>query len=301
MHKAARELRQRMSEIRVVVELRDARIPHSSRNPVLASVLGDKPLLILLTKSDLADPLITDVWSREIRIDEGAVLATVGKQSTMTPEQLTRHVLNLTSQSQIPSDGISILVAGVPNVGKSTFINRLVGKSIAKTGNEPAVTRQQQRLELGNGLVLFDTPGVLWPKVENPSSGLRLAATGGIRDTAYSHEDVGYFLFEFLRTAYPDRLQERFGVSDFSGDISDMLDTAGRFRGALKSGGQVDLDRLSKIVITDLREGRLGRVSLETPEMIAEEEILVEKARVAREKKRAERKQRFKKTINQRT
>ena len=157
---------------------------------------------------------------------------------------------------------------GIPNVGKSTIINILAGKMIAKTGNEPAITKMQQRINIGNNIILFDTPGLLWPNVENQNSGYRLAATGGIKDTAFNHDDIAFFVAEYLLQNYPEQLKSRFQLSSMPENEHAFMDIIGRNRGCLKTGGHVDLDKAAKILLTELRSGTFGRISLETPAMM---------------------------------
>ena len=184
------------------------------------------------------------------------------------------------------------MIVGIPNVGKSTLINILAGRSIAKTGNEPAITKNQQRISIGNGIVLLDTPGVLWPNVENENSGYRLAATGAIRDTAMEYPDVAYFVAGYLLKNYPEGLAERYSLDAMPADQISLLDAIGNRRGCLAKGGIVDYDRTSRIFINDVRAGALGPITFETPEMIAQETA----AQQATKAKKVERQQARKKT-----
>ena len=163
------------------------------------------------------------------------------------------------------------MVTGIPNVGKSSLINCLAGKHIAKTGNEPAVTKGQQRINLRNGIMLLDTPGILWPKIDNPNGTYRLATTGAIKDTAMTYEDVAFFAAEFLLANYSDRLEERFKFDQLPRSEIELLEIIGAQRGCLRAGGKVDLERVSTIFINELRAGILGPVSYETPAVIKEE------------------------------
>ena len=183
---------------------------------------------------------------------------------------------------------------GIPNVGKSTIINILADRIIAITGNEPAVTKRQQRITLKNNIVLSDTPGVLWPNVENKNSGYRLAATGAIKDTAMEYTDVAFFTAEYLLKYYPEELKIRYQLEQTPENESDLMDTIGRKRGCLRAGKQVDLDKTSKILIAELRAGTIGQITLETPEMIENE--LVELALIKEKKaaKQSARKQKWK-------
>jgi ribosome biogenesis GTPase A len=192
---------------------------------------------------------------------------------------------------------IRTMIMGIPNVGKSTIINTLAGRTIAQTGNQPAVTRRQQRINLQNGIVLSDTPGILWPKVENPHSGFRLAATGAVKDTAMEYDEVAFYTVEYLAKAYPERLKERYQIEELPETDIELMEEIGRRRGALRSGGRVDLHKCSEILLHELRNGTLGQLTLERPEMITQEliEVEIETARKAEEKakKKEERRKRY--------
>ncbi|MGS0727022.1 ribosome biogenesis GTPase YlqF, partial [Shewanella sp. 0m-11] len=172
---------------------------------------------------------------------------------------------------------IRTMIMGIPNVGKSTIINTLAGRMIAKTGNEPAVTKTQQRINLRNGIVLSDTPGILWPKVDNEKSSYRLAVTGAIKDTAMEYEDVAMFAAEYFLTAYPEAIAERYKIKQMPDTDIELLEAIGRNRGALRPGGRIDLHKASEVLLHDFRAGRIGQLSLETPAMAE-----IEKAEVAK-------------------
>jgi ribosome biogenesis GTPase A len=166
---------------------------------------------------------------------------------------------------------INTLIVGIPNVGKSTLINILAGRMIAKTGNEPAITKMQQRIAIGNGIVLLDTPGVLWANLENKNTGYRLATTGAIKDTAINHEQIAYFAADYLLQHYPEHVKTRFQLEQLPASELELLEAIGKSRGCLRSGGRVDMDRVSKILLAELRAGMIGRMSYETPEMMEQE------------------------------
>jgi len=191
---------------------------------------------------------------------------------------------------------IHTLIMGIPNVGKSTLINILAGRMIAKTGNEPAITKTQQRIAIGNGIILLDTPGLLWPNVENKNSGYRLATTGAIKDTAINHDHIAFFAAEYLLHHYPDYLKARFQLEPLPQSEQELMDAIGKNRGCLRSGGRVDMDKVSKILLAELRAGMIGRISLETPAMMEQE--LVELAVIREEKaaKKKARKQKWKRS-----
>ena len=272
MHKAAKEMRQRCRQVDAVIELRDARIPYSSANPLLAEIRADKPYLLILTKEDLADPQVTARWQALLRRPPVASVCVVGKNDAGR----VRHILTVCRRLQPRARarqgaGITALVAGIPNVGKSTLINLLAGRAIAKTGNEPAITRQPQRIELAEGITLLDTPGVLWGNIANRHSGFRLAATGAIKDSVLPQQEVAGYLVSYLLRAYPMQLAGRYRQAASVQDARDFLRAAGRARGCLKPGGEVELDKIARLVVADYRAGLIGRISLETPEMMAAE------------------------------
>jgi ribosome biogenesis GTPase A len=189
---------------------------------------------------------------------------------------------------------INTMIAGIPNVGKSTLINILADRIIAKTGNEPAVTKSQQRINLGSGITLFDTPGILWPKVENPNSSYRLAASGAIKDTVVEYDDVGFYAADYLLKAYPELLKERYGIDTLPATEIEFLELAAARRGALRAGGRVNLHKICEVLINELRSGKLGRISLETPEMVIAEELEMAQALAKKQADIEARKQRFK-------
>jgi ribosome biogenesis GTPase A len=182
---------------------------------------------------------------------------------------------------------VTALITGIPNVGKSTLINTLAGRVVAKAGNEPAVTKRQQRIDLRNGLVLIDSPGVLWPRIDNENSGYRLALSGAIRATAMAEDDVALFAADYFLQAYPQLLQQRFKVEQLPESGIAMLELIGRQRGCLGSGGHVDFDRVAAILINEFRSATLGTISLETPAMAVAEEIIVRQQLEERAAKKA--------------
>lgn len=271
MHKASKEMKEVLPKMALVIEILDARIPFSSENPMLAKLRGDKPCIKVLTKSDLADPEITAQWQTYLEQEKAVKTLAL---STLKPEKmrqipdLCRKMLKAKTDSV---KSLNVLIVGIPNVGKSSLINILAERTIAKTGNEPAVTKRQQRIQIEDNIVLSDTPGVLWPKVENENSGYRLAATGAIKDTAMEYEDVAMFAAAYLLSIYPDRLIARYQLENKPETELELLQDIGRKRGCLGPGGRVDLNKVGKILLTELRDGLLGQISLETPTMIETE------------------------------
>jgi ribosome biogenesis GTPase A len=287
MHKAGKEIKEILPKTDIVIEVLDARIPFSSANPLLAELRGDKPCLKVLNKSDLADPELTAAWQTYLEQEHGVKTLAL---TSRDPEKMRRipELCRKMLADQIQDDRIvHALIMGIPNVGKSTLINILAGRTVAKTGNEPAVTKTQQRIAIGNNVMLLDTPGMLWPNIENKHSGFRLAATGAIKDTALHHEAVAAFVAGYLSRQYPACLRERFRLELIPESDDAVLEAIGRKRGCLRAGGRVDLDKAAKILLAELRSGALGRITLETPDMMERElaEVAVIRGQKA-EKKR---------------
>jgi len=295
MHKARKQIANSLSKIDLIIEILDARIPYSSENPMIAELRGDKPCIKILNKSDLADPAMTELWQsyleKENQVKTLAFTNEQAEKARMIPELCHKLVPD-------KKDGIkkiNAMILGIPNVGKSTLINILAGKTIAKTGNEPAITKDQQRINIDNNITLIDTPGVLWPNIENKNSGYRLAISGAIKDTAMSYTDVAFYAVEHLIHFYPKLLQERFEIEILPDTEIEILELIGSKRGCLGSGGRVELDKVSKILINEIRTGQLGRITLETPDMRDKEMLEVMKTRQQKTAKKEARKDKWKK------
>ncbi|KAF3981786.1 MAG: ribosome biogenesis GTPase YlqF [Methylococcales symbiont of Hymedesmia sp. n. MRB-2018] len=271
MYKASKEIQKVLPQIDLIIEVLDARIPFSSQNPMLSKLRGQKPCIRVLTKTDLADPLMTQCWQDYLEREGGVKTLAVTMWQADKIKQITALCHKMIPEKGSNDKLIKAMVMGIPNVGKSTLINILADRIIAKTGNEPAVTKRQQRIKLDDNIVLSDTPGVLWGNVENKNSGYRLAATGAIKDTAMEHTDVAFFVAEYLLEFYPQLLKQRYQLEQVPNNESDLMEVIGRKRGCLRSGKQVDMDKTSKILIAELRSGVIGAVSLEKPEMMEQE------------------------------
>lgn len=270
MHKAGKEFRKLLPQVDLVIEVLDARLPGSSENPLLAEMRGDKPCLKLLNKRDLADDALLDSWVDALQQRSGVktLACSTGDNAIDRVPALCREMI---ARRDNRSPMVYALIAGIPNVGKSTLINRLAKRKIARTGNEAAMTRMQQRIEISPELTLIDTPGMLWPRIDNEASGYRLAATGAIRDTALDLQAVAGFVADFLLEAYPERAIRRYGIDPLPGTGQDLLEEIARRRGCLVGGGRVDLEKVSRLLLGELRAGELGGICLETPDGFAAE------------------------------
>lgn len=296
MHKASKQIKEALPGVDILIEVLDARIPFSSENPMLAELRGDKPCIKVLSKTDLADPEITAQWQQYLEQQQGVKTLAIRTDQPEKALQLTDLCRKMMSAKVKNEKTIHTMIVGIPNVGKSTLINILAGRTIAKTGNEPAVTKAQQRIKLDGGITLSDTPGVMWPNVENKNSGYRLATTGAIRDTAMDYTDVAFFAAAYMAKTYPERLTTRYELEQLPDHELEILEAIGRKRGCLRSGGQVDLDRVSKLFITELRAGTLGLISLETPAVMEVEKAKLEIIRAEKADKKARRKKNWKKS-----
>jgi ribosome biogenesis GTPase A len=251
-----------------VIEVLDARLPHSSRNPMIGELRGDKPCVVVLNKADLADPAVTRAWLEHLEQTDGTLAHALAATAPGAVRGIPKLCRKLAPHRVAPGKTVRCMVVGIPNVGKSTLINTLVGRKIAKVGDRPAVTKSQQRIHMDGGISVSDTPGVLWPKLEDQLGAHRLAASGAIRDTAFDYMDVAAFAARFLADRYPELLRERFKLETLPGEDVALLEALGRRRGFLQKGGVVDLERSAEMVLRELRAGTLGRVSFETPDDI---------------------------------
>jgi len=271
MHKAQKEIKEILPQIDVVIEVCDARLPFSSENPMITEIRGDKPLIKILNKSDLADPELTKRWLEYLDSQHNVKAIALTTEQPSVAKTIPSLIRKLVPNKDETGKQINAVIMGIPNVGKSTLLNTLVGKAKAKVGNEPAVTKGQQRIRLEDGLYLYDTPGMLWPKIVNENSGYRLAITSAVKDTAFDHEDIACFAAEYLLEAYPERLTDRYKFDHVPQREIEVIEELGRKRGCVKSGGHVDFHKASEILINEIRDNTLGGITFETPEMVEKE------------------------------
>ncbi|RVU31037.1 ribosome biogenesis GTPase YlqF [Neptunomonas marina] len=264
MHKARKEIAKVMDEIDAVIEVLDARLPLSSENPLVDSLRKGKPVLKILNKSDLADPKRTAEWLEFLNGQEGITAIALSQDQKKVIQKIPDMCKQMVPARANKERTVRAMIMGIPNVGKSTLINALLGRRIAKVGNEPAVTKNQKRYTLKNGMALSDTPGFLWPKIEDYDSGYRLASSGAIRDTAIEYELVGQYAANFLLQDYPQRLLERYKLKELPETNTALLDEIGRKRGGLRPGGVIDVHKACEVLLNDLRSGKLGLITFET-------------------------------------
>mgnify|MGYP006343795911 CR=1 FL=1 len=272
MHLTRKAIEERIKEIDVVIELLDARLPGSSANPMLAQLTAGKPALKVLNKQDLADPARTQEWLAHFNAMPGTRALGLDASMASPAKVLVQACFELApNRGQSMAKPMRVLICGIPNVGKSTLINTLKGKRAAVTGDEAGVTKIEQRIVLQDGFYLFDTPGVLWPRIIVAKSGYNLAASGAIGRNAFDEEEVALELLDYLRQHYAPLLEARYKISGVA-DQSDeqILEAVGRKRGALLPGGRINLQKAADLVIHDFRSAVIGRMTLETPAQFAQ-------------------------------
>ncbi|ADZ20811.1 ribosome biogenesis GTPase A [Clostridium acetobutylicum] len=271
MAKTRREIRENLKLVDAVIEIRDARIVYSSSNPDINSICKDKPRIILLNKFDLAEKSITDNWvkalsSESIRAIPVNALEGRGLNSIKPAlNELLKPKLDNMAAKGIQNYIIRVMVVGIPNVGKSSFINKMAKNKVAKVGNKPGVTKSKQWIKTNIGIELMDTPGVLWPKFQDQKVGLNLAFTGAIKDEIMDIEELALKLVQFLQKNYPEKLMERYKLEDINEDPLINMNNIAAKRGALLKGGEIDYNRVSIIIVDEFRSGKIGKISLERP------------------------------------
>lgn len=272
MTKTRRQIEADLKQVDAVCEIVDARIPVSSRNPDIDTICGSKPRIIVLNRMDLADPNATKKWAAYFKSKGMAVLATDCKTrkgiAEFTPAARIACAEKLERDAKRGMNRpLRVMVVGIPNVGKSTLINQISGRKGAKAENRPGVTRGKQWVTVDSGLQLLDTPGILWPKFEDPEVGMMLAYTGAVKEGVIDIEELACRLMELLHKFYPQTLLERYKVEAPEGTPGwELIEMAGRKRGYLVSGGEVNTERMSKVLLDEFRGGKLGKFTLEMPE-----------------------------------
>ena len=272
MTKTRRQIEADLKQVDAVCEIVDARIPMSSRNPDIDAICGSKPRIIVLNRMDLADPNATKKWSAYFKSNGMAVIATDCKTrkgiADFTPAARIACAEKLERDAKRGMNRpLRVMVVGIPNVGKSTLINQISGRKGAKAENRPGVTRGKQWVTVDSGLQLLDTPGILWPKFEDPEVGMMLAYTGAVKEGVIDVEELACRLMELLHKYYSQTLLERYKVEAPEGTPGwELVEMAGRKRGYLVSGGEVNTERMSKVLLDEFRGGKLGKFTLEMPE-----------------------------------
>lgn len=278
MAKARRLIEGNLKIIDVAIELVDARIPMSSTNPMIGQLLGQKPSIVVMNKADLADTEILKLWTAYYK-EQGRMVMALNSKDGKGIKQLVQAVRKLVEPKLVKwrakglkSRSVRTIILGIPNVGKSTLINRLAGRNATKTADKPGETKGKQWVHLADNLDLLDTPGVLWPKLEEQKCARRLAATGAISDTVYDMEEVVADLITTLSVRYSEALKKRFKLSEIDEDPYKTIERIGRNRGAVLPGNRIDMEKTYKLIIKDFREGHIGPISLDMPEEFAEKQ-----------------------------
>ncbi|RPF56013.1 ribosome biogenesis GTPase YlqF [Aquisalibacillus elongatus] len=269
MAKAKREVEEKLKLVDFVIELVDARAPYSSQNPMLQEVLGDKQKLIVLMKKDLADPEVTKQWVEQFQSEGHEALAVDVNQKQdiqsliKKAKMIGKGINDKRKEKGINPRSLRAMIIGIPNVGKSTLINRLANKKRAQTGDKPGVTKQQQWIKVQGEFELLDTPGILWPKFEEEEVGYKLAAIGSIKDQIIHLDDIAVYALRYLSHHYPDQLIDRYQIEPDEEDVVVWFDTIGKKRGCIVSGGEIDYEKTAEVIIQDLRDGKLGRITFD--------------------------------------
>jgi len=269
MNKAKKAIKDLVADIDIVIELLDARAPFSSCNPLIQNIIKYKKKIRLLNKSDLADPKITKIWLDYFSKQENTLAITGSKDDTKQRNRIIKLCETLAPNRNSFEKPLRVMITGIPNVGKSTLINKLIGKKSAKTGDIPAVTKANQCLVLRDDFLIYDTPGMMWQKIRYSQTGYNLAICNSIGRNALDEELLAIYLLEYTKIQYPAELSNRYKLKadnlEFLPD--ELLNIIGKKRGCILSGGIIDKQKTSELIIQDFRDGKIGKISLETPEM----------------------------------
>jgi len=265
MGKAQEKMAEAIRKIDVIVEVLDARLPSSSSNHQLEEMRCNKPCIKVLNKQDLADPAVTKAWVRHFEQESGVCALPLSARVHADAKQLIKLCQKTVPHRGRPGWPLRVMVFGIPNTGKSTLINTLAGKCMAKVGDKPAITTCGQQIDLRNGIVLSDTPGILWPNMDDQAVAYRLATSGAIGASALDYTCVGLFAAEYMLERYPELLMARYKLSELPETPTGMLESIGRRLGCLMAGGEIDIHRAAEAFLRELRAGKIGRISLEEP------------------------------------
>jgi len=265
MGKAQEKMAEAIRKIDVIIEVLDARLPYSSSNHQLDEMRRNKPCIKVLNKKDLADPAVTSAWVRHFEREAGLCAMPLSAKVHADAKQLIKLCQKMVPHRGRPGWPLRVMVFGIPNTGKSTLINTLAGKCMAKVGDKPAVTTCGQQIDLRNGIVLSDTPGILWPNMDDQVVAYRLATSGAIGASALDYTCVGLFAAEYMMARYPELLKSRYGLTELPDTPTGMIDVIGRRLGCLMAGGEIDLHRAAEAFLRELRAGKVGRISFEEP------------------------------------
>lgn len=273
MAKTRRLIKESLPLVDGVTEIIDARIPYSSSNPELEELINNKPRIVLLNKCDLADKNTTNQWVEYYKRKDICAIPVdcrTGKglnNYIVAVRDVLKNVIKKNEDRGMPGKALRIMVVGIPNTGKSSFINRMAGTAKAKVADKAGVTRHNQWFPIGNGIELLDTPGVLWPKFDDPKVGDRLAFIGSVKDEILDAETLAIRLLEVMKNDYPERLMERYKIDGFTDkEAWEVLELIGKKRGMMIKGGEIDYERASVMLLDEYRGGKLGLISLEKPE-----------------------------------
>jgi len=264
MHKTRKQITESLSQTDVIIEILDARIPSSSRNPLINELVQGKKRIIIINKSDLADPGTTKKWTKFFNDREGIIALSLSSTTDKNPGRIINMSRDLCkNEVWFTRRPVRAMIAGIPNVGKSTLINKIHGKKKTEVSNKPAVTKRFQRVSISKGFELIDTPGVLWPKFEDQSVGYKLAILGSIKDSILDIQDIARFAYNYMEEHYGERLKTRFKINDLPLESQEGITLIGKKRGFLLKGGTVDYDRACRLLIQEIRDGKLGKLSFD--------------------------------------